>query len=257
MGIGAEVSQYGRRGIKRLEYKILGLRDLHTHHRLRPMIEHLPGLLPSGPVTVAEFGSGDGINLFELVKLRPDLNAIGYELDQPSIERARGIQREFFPGANITFEGADVTSLSQVEGRYDCVLLMDIVEHIDDDAAFAAWVARTLKPGGLLAVSVPTHRYSRVFGEDFHRLVGHVRPGYTLPELTRLFPGLEVVEHWFSTGRLARIGCGFFYKYARKCPVGFVRSISMNASSLLFRWLDPSNGPEESCSLFVIFRRPA
>jgi SAM-dependent methyltransferase len=255
MGIGAEVSQYGRSWFKRLENKILGLNDLHTYHRVRPLIRHLSEWLPAGVTEVVEFGCGDGINAFELAKARPNLSYTGYELNERSVQRAQGTQKQFFPTRNLAFHLTDVTRQSTVENQYECVLLMDIVEHIEDDKAFAAWITRSLKSGGVLAVSVPTHRYSKVFGQWFHRRVGHVRPGYTLEELTALFSGLELTRAWYNTGSLAQIGCAMYYKYGRPVRIGLVRSLMTQISSLVFRWFDPLNGPDRSCSIFAVFTK--
>jgi SAM-dependent methyltransferase len=40
-------------------------------------------------------------------------------------------------------------------GSFDCVIVSEVLEHLDDDAAALAEASRVLKPGGLLAVSVP------------------------------------------------------------------------------------------------------
>lgn len=41
------------------------------------------------------------------------------------------------------------------EGRFDLVLALDVLEHVDDDAAFARTLAELAAPGGRVVVSVP------------------------------------------------------------------------------------------------------
>jgi SAM-dependent methyltransferase len=49
----------------------------------------------------------------------------------------------------------DAQSLPIGDGTVDLVLAFDIVEHVDDDAAMIAELARVLKPGGAVAIHVP------------------------------------------------------------------------------------------------------
>jgi hypothetical protein len=111
-----------------------------------------------------------------------------------------------------------------------------------------------LKDDGLICVSVPTHRYMRVFGEEFHRKIGHVREGYTASELVGLFPGLELAGLWYNTGLISQLGCWLYYKHCQKLP-GRIRGIVARACRVLFAWADFPNGPTHSCSLCAIFRK--
>jgi len=50
---------------------------------------------------------------------------------------------------------ADAESLPVLDGSADVVLALDLLEHIEDDAAACREFARVLRPGGLLVVTVP------------------------------------------------------------------------------------------------------
>jgi SAM-dependent methyltransferase len=52
---------------------------------------------------------------------------------------------------------AEGQSLPVVSGSADVVLALDLLEHIEDDAAACREFARVLRPGGLLLVTVPAH----------------------------------------------------------------------------------------------------
>jgi len=55
---------------------------------------------------------------------------------------------------------APLPALSGVpERHYDLIAALDVIEHIDDDTAAIASIARRLKPGGKLLVTVPAHRW--------------------------------------------------------------------------------------------------
>ncbi|HEX9368290.1 MAG TPA: class I SAM-dependent methyltransferase [Vicinamibacterales bacterium] len=83
--------------------------------------------------------------------------------------------------------------------RFDCVLYIDVLEHIEDDAAEARRGASRLNPGGALVVLAPAHQ--SLFS-PFDAAVGHYRR-YDKAMLRSIAPpGLELVrlEYLDSTG---------------------------------------------------------
>jgi len=58
------------------------------------------------------------------------------------------------------------------DGWADVVLLLDVLEHLDDDAAALATARRALAPGGLLVVTVPAYRW---LWSDHDVALGHRR----------------------------------------------------------------------------------
>jgi SAM-dependent methyltransferase len=65
-----------------------------------------------------------------------------------------------------------VTELPGPDAAYDLVCALDIVEHVEDDAAALREIARVLRPGGRLLLSAPLHpdRWT-----PFDDIVGHSR----------------------------------------------------------------------------------
>ena len=68
-------------------------------------------------------------------------------------------------------------------GSFDVVLALDVLEHLDDDAAGLAEGARMLKPGGLLLVTVPA--LPSLWGSQ--DVVSHHRRRYTRDSLYQTF----------------------------------------------------------------------
>jgi SAM-dependent methyltransferase len=81
------------------------------------------------------------------------------------------------------------------DAEFDTVVIVDMLEHLADDRGFCLDLARTIKEGGTLVVNVPRRKKFSLIGllrnalgltDDRH---GHVRPGYTRPELSGLLAG--------------------------------------------------------------------
>jgi SAM-dependent methyltransferase len=72
---------------------------------------------------------------------------------------------------------------------FDQVVIVDYLEHISDDRAFARELERIVKPGGTVIVNVPHLQPGSPLNRLRHRIGltdewhGHLRPGYTVESL--------------------------------------------------------------------------
>jgi SAM-dependent methyltransferase len=101
-------------------------------------------------------------------------------------ERAVASIRQLVGDEVYRLEGAAMPFPDQ---SFDQVVIVDYLEHIPDDRAFARELERILKPGGTLIVNVPhlqprspLNRFRHRIGltDEWH---GHLRPGYTVASL--------------------------------------------------------------------------
>lgn len=88
----------------------------------------------------------------------------------------------------------DGTSTPFETNGFDRVVIVDLLEHIDDDRAFVMELFRIIRPGGELIVNVPHQkddllRRLRLFVGQTDEAHGHVRPGYTRHTLRRVLEG--------------------------------------------------------------------
>ena len=87
------------------------------------------------------------------------------------------------------------------DAHFDRVAVVDMLEHVPDDGAFAAELARVTKPGGLLVVNTPhlkrtaLRRLRHALGQTDEKH-GHLRPGYAPERLRELLsPAFELERH--------------------------------------------------------------
>jgi SAM-dependent methyltransferase len=87
------------------------------------------------------------------------------------------------------------------DDEFDRVVVVDMLEHVVDDAAFAAELARITRPGGRLVVNTP-HLKKTALRHLRHALGqtdakhGHLRPGYSADGLRGLLgPEFELESH--------------------------------------------------------------
>jgi ubiquinone/menaquinone biosynthesis C-methylase UbiE len=95
----------------------------------------------------------------------------------------------------------DGSSIPFADNSFDQVVVVDYLEHIPDDHAFAAELARILRPGGCVVVNVPhlkpaslVNRLRHAIGltDEWH---GHLRPGYRLEDIRKLLgPRFDIEE---------------------------------------------------------------
>jgi SAM-dependent methyltransferase len=116
--------------------------------------------LPSGADRrILEIGCGSGGNLPLLARhgrvdaLDTDETALGYA-------RARGC-------AEVR-AGSLPHDLPYAPESFDLVVMLDVLEHVDDDAASLRAARGLLKPGGAALVTVPAHRFLWSAHDDAH-----------------------------------------------------------------------------------------
>ena len=130
----------------------------------------MEGLRILPPASVLEVGCGWGTNL-------EALEAEGYQITGLDISR-RALDRLDRPHRQLI--EADLSlGLPESLPAYDCVLALDVIEHIDDDHQAVRELVRLLNPSGRVIISVPAlpDLYS-----EFDEVQGH-RRRYTAQSL--------------------------------------------------------------------------
>lgn len=132
---------------------------------------------------VVEIGIGHG-SYYET--LAPICSYTGIDIDERSVASAK--QR--FPAGR--FARADILDPHFIDailpGKADGIISLNVLEHVEDDAAAVRNLVHALKPRGVLMINVPA---MMALYNDLDRLAGHYRR-YSLADFERLLAGLPV-----------------------------------------------------------------
>jgi len=111
----------------------------------------------------------------------------GVDLSPEAVAHAR----EAFPRAQ--FEHVDFRNWTPTQADFDVVVSQEVLEHVEDQAAYLALARRLLRPGGYLVLTMPN------------------KPTFeALPEATRDRWKPQPIEHWLSSSELRKLASEHF-----------------------------------------------
>ena len=199
--------------LRKIFYWILGLmflREWHVKRALRQLMKNASG----GPFHVLDAGSGFGQYSYFLARSFPGIAIHAVDVKQEQIEDCR----KFFQKtglSNVTFAVEDLTAMHH-EKRFDLILSVDVMEHIEDDTAVFRGFYRALRPGGVVVVNTPASVDTHAGADEPMSFIDeHARYGYPPRELRNKLEaaGLILDSLKFTYGRWGgtawRIGIKF------------------------------------------------
>jgi SAM-dependent methyltransferase len=161
-------------------------------------------------------GCGEGRHCFGA--LERGARVLGLDLDRPSLRAAVGGLRtraEELGSLGAMLQG-DTFALPFPDQSFDRVICAEVMEHVHDFRAAARELARVTKPGGRLAITIPTATSEKLYlllGDDyFESPGGHIR----------IFTPRRLAEGLASVG-LTTEGVGF--AHGLHTPYWVLRSI--------------------------------
>ncbi len=220
--------------LRKLFYNLLDvllLRSWHVHKALKEWEKS-----NRGERSILDAGSGFGQYVYYMASRNSKWNIKGMDVKQEQVDDCNNFFHKV--GLNNTiFEVGDLTKLDETE-KYDLVLSVDVMEHIEEDVLVFKNFYKALKPGGTLLVSTPSdqggsdshhdhdHDHDGEGGE--HSFIDeHVRDGYGVQEIADKmklagFSKTEVTYQYGTPGKIA-------WKLSMKYPI-----VMLNASYIFF-----------------------
>jgi SAM-dependent methyltransferase len=202
---------------RKLLYSLLDLLLLRTWHvkkRLRLIAGNYPG-----EASILDAGSGFGQYSWYLSKMNKKWSVNGVDINEDQISECIRFFADAGLSDRVTFNTADITRLAHEE-RYDIILSVDVMEHIEEDVIVFKNFYRSIKAGGFLLISTPSDNG----GSDVHNgseksfIEEHVRDGYSIKDITAKLAsaGFNNIEARYTYGIPGNISWRLSVKYPIK-----------------------------------------
>lgn len=139
---------------------------------------------PVGPgMKLIDVGCGQGRHSFEAYRRGCDVTAFDMNesdlADVKSMLGAMELEGEAGFPASAVVQAGDARAMPFEDNSFDRVIASEILEHIHEDEAVMAELFRIVKPGGLVAVTVPRNWPEQVcwkLSDEYHEVEGgHIR----------------------------------------------------------------------------------
>jgi SAM-dependent methyltransferase len=167
---------------------------------------------------VLDLGCGEGRHAFEAYRRGADVLAVDWGRSEVETTahwlRAITAAGEAPDGASAAVARGDLRALPVVDASVDRVIASEVLEHILDDRTALAEIARVLRPGGRMAVTVPRYGPERIcwaLSDSYHANEGgHIR----------IYRGNELAQ------RLAAVGlrpAGTHHAHALHAPYWWLK----------------------------------
>jgi SAM-dependent methyltransferase len=187
---------------------VLLLRSWHIRSELKK--------LNSGAVKqILDAGSGFGQYSFWMSKKFSQAEILAVDVKEEQVADCNAFFNRIGK-SQVKFEVGDLVTFVQPE-KFDLVLCVDVMEHIEQDVQVLTNYCNSLKTGGMLLISTP----SNMGGSDVHDdgetsfIEEHVRDGYGIDEIEEKCKraGFTKVDARYSYGAPGKISWKLSMKY--------------------------------------------
>lgn len=207
-------------------YRLLDLLLLRAWHIKREIRK-----IKKGMPANAEFldaGSGFGQYSHFLSRKFPHANILGVDVKEEQIEDCNRFFTKINLDDRVRFDIADLTEFRE-PGKYDLVLSIDVMEHIEEDVKVFENFHASMKKNGVLLISTPSDQGGSDVHDDHESsfIDEHVRDGYNIGEIEEKLKtaGFSGVFPRYSYGTPGKIS----WKLSMKYPISM-----LNTSKIFF-----------------------
>lgn len=201
--------------LRKLFYRLLDLLLLRAWH-VRKELKKMP---LASDCSILDAGSGFGQYTYRMSRLFPKSTILAVDVKEEQIADCNLFFTQIQQASRVRFEEADLTKFVQPE-RFNLILSIDVMEHIEEDVQVFRNFYKSLKPGGIVLISTPSdqggsdaHDHEE---EGVHGFIDeHVRDGYNIAEIEAKLKsaGFSRVEARYSYGCPGKISWRLSMKY--------------------------------------------
>lgn len=202
--------------LRKIFYRLLDLlllRAWHVHKELRSLSAELKR--NENDLQVLDAGAGFGQYSYWMHRKHHHWNILAIDVKEEQVADCNAFFRSI--GANnVRFVVDDLTTYVE-PGKYDLVVCVDVMEHIEPDVQVFRNYHASMKPGAVLVISTPSDQGgSDVHGEGEASFIEeHVRDGYNIKDIEAKLrsAGFSRVEARYQYGIPGKISWRLSMKY--------------------------------------------
>jgi SAM-dependent methyltransferase len=109
---------------------------------------------------VADLGCGSGVILCEVLAARPRWRGHGLDISAASVNYARRMAEHKKVADRAEFRVGDISRLPFARRSLDVVIASEVIEHLPDPQGVVHEIARVLRPGGQLILTIPLESHT-------------------------------------------------------------------------------------------------
>ena len=190
---------------------LLLLRTWHVKKALRKISRQYPG-----EASVLDAGSGFGQYTWRMSRMNSHWKIRAIDINEEQIADCNSFFEKSGLSERVAFYTGDLTILND-NNRYDLILSVDVMEHIEEDIRVFKNFYKSLKNNGILLISTPSDKGgSDVHGDNEESFIDeHVRDGYSIQDITEklTLAGFSSVEAGYTYGKPGNISWRLSMKY--------------------------------------------
>ncbi len=187
--------------LRSLFYKMLDVMFLRSWY-VRRELRNLRRILGDKEISIYDAGTGYAQYAYFMAKKLQPNNIYAIDVKDKWIKDSK----VFFEGKKLNHVSFGIEDLTQIdhENKFDLIVSVDVMEHIEDDVKVFGNFYKALKPGGFLLINTPSiHGGSDVHEDSEESFIGeHARDGYSYEDLEqKLTPlGFTVFRYRYTYG---------------------------------------------------------
>lgn len=204
--------------LRKLFYQLLDLLLLRAWH-IRKELRKRSHVLPEVK-NILDAGSGFGQYTYRMASWFKNAEIKAVDIKPEQIEDCNQFIQKSRLDGRVKFELANLTEFGET-GKYDLILSVDVMEHIEEDVKVFRNFISSMKEGGLLLISTPSDQggsdsHDHDHEDGVHGFIDeHVRDGYNIQDIeTKLKSvGFTKIEARYSYGFPGKISWKLSMKY--------------------------------------------
>jgi 2-polyprenyl-3-methyl-5-hydroxy-6-metoxy-1,4-benzoquinol methylase len=157
---------------------------------------------------ILDLGSGNCYLSFHLLKKGNYITSVSFDNANNEKAYCRSKQLDYKNHKIIYKDINHDLNINNGNNLFDKVLLLETIEHIEDDLKLLININKLLLPNGELIISTPYKNFNSLLKSDYYLNIGpgsHVRHGYSITEIEAKLnkAGFEIVKYGYLTSNLA------------------------------------------------------